>query len=77
MTQHRIEVIDREYAAILAAKSPVERAAMRDAAHRAARAMVRSRVLQLYADWTVEHRDDEYLRRMLGDGAIGYLASRG
>jgi hypothetical protein len=37
MEQLRIEVIDRAYAAILAAKTPAERVAMADSAHRAAR----------------------------------------
>ena len=77
MTQHRIEAIDRAYAAILAAKTPAQRAAMADAAHRTARSMIQSRVLQLHPDWTAERRHDEYLRRLLGDGAIGYLTSRG
>jgi hypothetical protein len=73
----RIEVIDRTYAAILAAKSPAERAAMASSAHRTARIMLESRVRQLYPDWTNEQRHREYLRRLLGDGAARYLASRG
>ena len=43
MEQLRIEVIDRTYAAILAAKTPAERAAMANSAHRTARIMVESR----------------------------------
>ena len=77
MQQLRIEVIDRVYAAILAAKTPAERIAMADSAHRAARTMVESRVRQLYPNWTDEERHREYLRRLLGDGAARYLASRG
>jgi hypothetical protein len=77
MKELRIEVIDRTYAAILAAKTHAERAAMANSAHRAARIMVESRVRQLYPDWTDEQRHREYLRRMLGDGAARYLASRG
>jgi hypothetical protein len=77
MEQLRIEVIDRVYAAILAAKTPAERIAMADSAHRAARTMVESRVRQLYPNWTDEERHREYLRRLLGDGAARYLASRG
>ena len=46
----RIEVIDRTYAAILAAKTPAERAAMANSAHRTARIMVESRVRQLYPE---------------------------
>jgi hypothetical protein len=54
MEQLRIDVIDRVYAAILAAKIPAERIAMANAAHRTARTMLRSRILQLHADWTGE-----------------------
>ena len=77
MEQLRIEVIDRTYAAILAAKTPAERLAMADSAHRTARIMVESRVRQLYPEWTDEERHREYLRRLLGNGAARYLASRG
>jgi hypothetical protein len=77
MTQHRIEVIDRDYAAILAAKTPAERVALASAAHQAACSVVRARVLQLHPDWTDEQRHREFLRRVLGDGANEYLASRG
>jgi hypothetical protein len=76
MTQHRIEVIDRDYAAILAAKTPAERIAMADAAHRTACTMIRSVVLQLHPDWTEEQRHCEFLRRLLGAGADEYLAAR-
>ena len=48
MRQLRVEVINRHYPAILAAKTPAERIAMADAAHRTARTMVLSRVRQLY-----------------------------
>jgi hypothetical protein len=74
--QLRIEVIDRVYAAILAAKTPAERIAMADSAHRAARIMIESRVRQLHPDWTDEQRHHEYLRRLLGHGADRFLASR-
>lgn len=76
MKQVRVEVIDRVYAAVLADKTPGERVAMADSAHRTARAMIESRVRQLYPDWTDEQRHCEYLRRVLGDGANRYLASR-
>jgi hypothetical protein len=76
MQQLRIEVINRDYAAILAAKAPAERIAMADAAHRTARTVVLSRVLQLHPDWTDEQRHREFLRRLLGNGADRYLASR-
>jgi hypothetical protein len=74
--QLRIEVIDRAYAAILAAKAPAERVAMADSAHRSARIMIQSRIRQLHPDWTDEQRHREYLRRILGHGADRYLASR-
>ena len=77
MERLRIEVIDRVYAAILAAKTPEERIAMADSAHRTARTMVQSRVRQLHPDWTDEQRHGEYLRRLLGNGADRFLASRG
>jgi hypothetical protein len=73
----RIEVIDRAYAAILAAKTPAERIAMASAAHRTARTLVQSRVLELHADWNSEQRHREFLRRLLGHGADRYLAIRG
>jgi hypothetical protein len=50
---------------------------MANAAHRTARTIAHSRVLQLHADWTSEQRHREYLRRLLGHGADRYLATRG
>ena len=76
MKQYRVEVIDRTYAAILAAKTPAERAAMVDAAQRTACQILRNRIQQLYPNWTEEERHHEYLRRLLGDGANKYLATR-
>jgi Rv0078B-related antitoxin len=76
MPQLRMEVINRAYAAILAAKTPAERVAMADSAHRTACSMIRSRLMQLHPDWTDEQRHREFLRRLLGDGANGYLAAR-
>jgi hypothetical protein len=72
----RIEVIDRTYAAILAAKTPAERVAMADSAHRAARVMVESSIRHFHPDWTDEERHREYLRRLLGHGADRYFAAR-
>ena len=77
MPQLRIEVIDRATAAILAAKTPAERLALADAAHRSARTMLRSRVLQLHPEWTEEQRHGVFLRGLLGHGADRYLATRG
>ena len=76
MKQLRIEVIDRDQAAILAAKTPAERVALADSAHRAARMMIQARVLQLHPEWTDEQRHREFLRRLLGHGADEYLAAR-
>lgn len=73
----RIEVIDRTYAAILAAKTPAERVAMTNAAHRTARTILRSRVEQLHPDWTPEERQREFLRRLLGDGTDRLAPTRG
>lgn len=73
----RIEVIDRTYAAILAAMTPAERVAMANAAHRTARTILRSRVEQLHPDWTAEERQREFLRRLLGDGTDRPAPPRG
>lgn len=70
----RIEVIDSDYAKILAGKTPAERIAMASAAHRTARTMIQSCLKQLYPQWTDEERHREFLRRMLGHGADRYLA---
>ena len=40
MPKHRVEVIDRAYAAILAAKTPAERVAMIQDCHRSARVIM-------------------------------------
>ena len=77
MTEPRIEVIDRVYAAVLAAKTPAERVAMASTAHESARTMIQSRVLQLYPDRSEEFRHHEFLRRLLGSAADRYLATRG
>jgi hypothetical protein len=65
---HRIEVIDRTYAAILAAKTPAERIAMMAAAHRSARTMIQSRLDQLLPNAGPAERRREFLRRLLGYG---------
>ena len=76
MNQLRIEMIDWAQAAILAAKTPAERLALAESAHRAARMIIQSRVLQLHPEWTDEQRHREFLRRLLGHGADEYLAAR-
>ena len=77
MTKHRIEVVDRRVAAILAAKTPAERIALANSAHRCARIMVMSRVRQLYPNWSAQQQHREFLRRFLGDGATRYLEAHG
>ena len=78
MPKHRVEVIDRTYAAILSAKTPDERVAIMDSMHRHARRNC----------WpigstnssptpTPEKRRHEYLRRLLGHGAVADLEARG
>jgi hypothetical protein len=77
MAKPRIEVIDRNQAAILAGKTPAERIALANSAHRCARIMVMSRVQQLHPDWSAEKQQREFLRRLLGHGADRYLATHG
>jgi hypothetical protein len=77
MSQPRIEVIDRTIATILAAKTPAERIALANSAHRCARIMLKSRVEQLHPDWSPAQQQREFLRRLLGDGANRYLEAHG
>ncbi len=65
MNRLRIDVIDREFAAILAAKSPAERVGMVAEAHRMARMLVESGVRHLHPDWTESQIRSEVARRML------------
>lgn len=59
-----IEVIDRAYAAILAAKSPAERIGMVAEAYRTARIFAESGVRYLHPDWTEPEIRSEVARRM-------------
>jgi hypothetical protein len=77
MSNPRIEVVDRAVAAILVAKTPAERIAHASSAHRGARIMLKSRIEQLYPDWSPELKHREFLRRLLGDGATRYLEAHG
>lgn len=61
----RIEVIDRDYAAILAAKSPAERVGMVAEAHRMARMLAESGARHLHPDWTESQIQSEVVRRMM------------
>ncbi len=77
MPKHRVEVIDRTYAAILAAKTPAQRVAMMDSMHRCARELLTGRVGELFPDATPEKLRREYLRRLLGHGTVADLEARG
>jgi hypothetical protein len=77
MPEHRVEVIDRAYAAILAAKTPAERVAIMDSLHRRARRFLADRVGELFPDAAPETRRREYLRRLLGDGTVADIEARG
>ena len=52
MRRHRIEVIDRAYAAILAAKTPAERVAMLADCERSARLILAAGERLRHPDWT-------------------------
>ena len=77
MPKHRVEVIDRAHAAILAAKTPAERVAIMDSMHRDARRFLAHRVDELFPEATPEKRRHEYLRRLLGHGTVADLEARG
>ena len=61
----RIEAIDREYAAILAAKTPAERVGMVGEANRMARILAECGVRYLHPDWSDDEVRAEVARRML------------
>lgn len=65
MKRIRIEVVDREYAAVLAAKTPAERFAMIADSYRTARMLVESGVRLLHPDWTDSQIRAETARRMM------------
>ena len=69
MPQHRVEVIDRTYAAILAAKTPAERAAMIADCYRSARLILAAGERMRNPDLTEERIGENVSRRML-HGAI-------
>jgi hypothetical protein len=64
MPRLRIEVIDRVFASILAAKSPAERITMVAEAHRTARILAEAGVRYLHPDWTEVQIQSEVTRRM-------------
>jgi hypothetical protein len=69
MPHLRIEVIDRAYAALLAAKTPIERLAMVFEAHRTARMLAEAGVRYLHPEWTETQIRAEAVRRMMRHGA--------
>ena len=69
MPKHRVEVIDRAYAAILAAKTPAERVAMIADCHRSARKIIAAGERMRHSRLTEEEIAEVVNRRML-DGAI-------
>ena len=77
MKLHRVEVIDRTYAAILAAKTPAERIAIMDSMHRHARGLLASRVKELFPGLSEEGQRIEYLRRLLDHGTIADFEAPG
>jgi hypothetical protein len=76
MPKHRVEVIDRTYAAILAAKTPAERVAIMDSLHRRARSVLAHRVSELFPAASPETQRREYLRRLLGHGTVADSEAR-
>jgi hypothetical protein len=65
MQRLRIEVIDRAYAALLAAKTPAERLAMVFEAHRTARILAEAGARHLHPEWTDEQIRAEAVRRIM------------
>lgn len=69
MPGHRVEVIDRTYAAILAAKTPAERVAMIADCHRSARLIVAAGERMRHPNLT-EEAIAERVRKRMADGPI-------
>ena len=69
MERLRIEVIDRQYAAILAAKTPAERLAMVADCFRSATMMLAAGARLRHPDWNESNVAAEVARRM-SHGAI-------
>jgi hypothetical protein len=68
MERIRVEVIDRRYAAILAAKTPAERAWMIDDCHRSARILLAAGERVRHPNWTVQQVSLAVSKRIV-DGA--------
>lgn len=65
MKRIHIEIVDRELAAVLAAKTPSERFGMIADSYRTARMLVESSVRLLHPDWTDAQIRSETARRMM------------
>jgi hypothetical protein len=65
MPKHRVEVIDRTYAAILAAKTPAERVAMMKDCHRSARLIMAAGERMRHGAISEEKIAENISRRML------------
>jgi hypothetical protein len=65
MQRLHIEVIDRAYAAILAAKTPAERVGMVAEAHRMARILAEAGARHLHPDWTEAQIRAEATKRLM------------
>jgi hypothetical protein len=68
MAQHRIEVIDRAYAAILAAKTPAERVALLVDCERSTRLLLAAGERLRHPDWTEDQIAAAVAKRIM-DGA--------
>jgi hypothetical protein len=62
----RIEVVDKDLAAVLRRKSPMEKVAMIDAANRTARVLAAAGMRYQHPDWTEEQVQAEVIRRVCG-----------
>lgn len=71
MEQVHIEVIDRAYAAVLAAKTPAERASMISDCQRTARHILRAGEMLRHPDWSEEQVARVVARRIAGSVANG------
>jgi len=61
----QIEVVDEAVAAMLRTKTPAERVAMANAAHRLARAILTAQVQRQHPDWAEPEVQREVARRLL------------
>ena len=71
MNRLRIEVIDREYAAILAAKTPAERVGLVAEATRMARLLAACGIRHIHPEWSEVEVQAEVARRILCGADFG------